>query len=233
MILNAPLARVCNRSTIKVDGNYIRASARLVQDGISFTIYTSHPQFVYYLERNMTPESYHEVTGSFTITTYLSPVSRCPKYLIKVYPTRIGPILMQKNLIPAGATAIEDGTPTKKMEFCVGLYVLQHWDSLSTAKGNRAEIAERVLQQFHLLVEAGSIVGTAASVAPLHLEETFATFSGIATPTRFFRPEKNVVFETAFPAIDFQNITDTMGPLILNLTVKETNELPPPQEKQD
>ncbi|KAI7876802.1 uncharacterized protein EV154DRAFT_525720 [Mucor mucedo] len=233
MILNAPLARVCNRSTTKVDGNQIHASARLVQDGISFTIYTSHPHFVYYLERNMTPQSYHEVTGSFSITTYLSPISGYPKYFIKVYPTRIAPVMMEKNQIPAGATAIEDGTPTNKMEFCVGLYVLQHWDSLCTAKGNRAEIAERVLQQFRLLVEAGTIVGTAASITPLHLDETFDTFSGIVKPKRFLRREKNVVFETAFPAIDFQNIANNMEPLTLDLTVKETEELSPPQEKQD
>ncbi|KAI7878544.1 uncharacterized protein EV154DRAFT_486179 [Mucor mucedo] len=235
MEINAPLARAYDLPNLKVDGTRISASARLAMAGLNFTIYASNYHFVHYMIKNMLPGSYHRVTGVFSASAYISQTSTRAMLSIRVSPTLLAPITVDRSTTPADAIQVADSTTTttsnnnnnnsssttttsnttKKLEFLIHLFCLQEWDNCQTSRGDKVAFAEKLLSLYDCLLQQEMIIGPGAVSPPVSIQDaTLETRSSLRPGTKK-TTVKEVVLGT-YPAVNMKtNIDDS--PLVVPL----------------
>jgi hypothetical protein len=103
----------------------VSASVRIVDNGINAALYASNMNFIYYIVRNMLPNTFHEVIGPMSISAYNSQTSNRPMYSIRASPTLLQPVLMVRNPVPPNAAMITaDDAVNNKLVFIMSLFIL-------------------------------------------------------------------------------------------------------------
>ncbi|KAI7878542.1 uncharacterized protein EV154DRAFT_568885 [Mucor mucedo] len=225
--INAPFARAYDFANIKVDGTRITASTRLSMAGMNFTIYASGYPFIHYMIKNMLPGSYHHITGVFSASAYISQTSTRAMLSIRVRPTLIEPVSVDRSTTPSDAIQVTD-TPTtttsKKLEFLIHLYCLQEWENCETSLGDKVVFAEKLISLYERLHQEDMIIGPGAVSPPVSIQDaTLETRSSLRPGTKK-TTVKEVVLGT-YPAVNMKTNMDD-SPLVVPLPP------PPPSPEQ-
>ncbi|KAI7864302.1 uncharacterized protein EV154DRAFT_572475 [Mucor mucedo] len=187
MELNAPLSRVYDNCTLKVDGTRVSASCRLSMAGINYTIYTNSLQVIHYMVKNMLAGSYHHVADVFSASAYISQTSTRAMLSIRVSPSLIRPVVVDRSTTPTDAMEVNDqASPSSpKLEFLIHLYCLQNWEDIHSSRGDKVAFAEKLIKLHEKLYTDNIIQGPGAMAPPVTIQDaTIETRSSLRPGTR-------------------------------------------------
>lgn len=207
MEINAPLARVFNTCTLRIDGTRISTSSRLAMAGINFTIYTNSVAMIHYLVKNMLPGSYHHVAGVFSASAYISQTSTRPMLSMRVSPTLLRPVPVDRSTTPSDAVEVTLESPTSpKLEFLLHLYCLQQWDLCHSSRGDKIVFADKLIKLHEKLREDGIIQGPGAIAPPVSIQDATLEIKSSLRPSATQTMVKEVVLRS-YPQINLGHIS--------------------------